>query len=383
LVTEDFDPAQGGAERSLAEMAQALARSGLSVEVLANRSPLAEPWLHNLAGPSLRSRRGLLWFARQVRNFCQAADYDIVHSITPAYGGDLYQPRAGCLPALFEASINRPTSSLSRGLGRLALRFNAKRQALLALESELVASGQALICPVSRLSAQDFEDHYHLGPDRLAVVFNAVALTPLDAGERARLRTEQRAAWQVGQEERVLIFVGHDFARKGLATAIKALHLAAVQGLGPWRLVVLGRDDPAPYLRQAARLKAADCIHWIEGADSATRFMLGADLLALPTFFDPCARVVLEAMVLGLPTATTPQNGAGEIIESGRNGFILQDPFDAAGLVAAMTALQDPECGRAMSHEAQAQAAYLHIDRLAEEMSRLYERLRQKKAGRA
>lgn len=383
LVTEDFDPARGGAERSLAEMAQALARRGVSVEVLANQSPRREPWLHNLAGPPLRSRRGLLAFARQARDFCQAADYDIVHSITPAYGGDLYQPRAGCLPALFEASINRSASTLSRGLGRLALRYNAKRQALLALERELVTSGRALICPVSRSSAQDFEAHYHLGPDRLAIVFNAVALTPLETGERARLRTEQRGAWQVGQEERVMIFVGHDFARKGLATAIKALHLAAIQKLGPWRLVVLGRNHPAAYLRQAARLKVADRIHWIEEADSAARFMLGADLLALPTFFDPCSRVVLEAMVLGLPAATTPQNGASEIIEPGRSGFILRDPFDAPGLVAAMAALQDPERGRTMSHEAQAQAAYLHIDRLAEEVSRLYERLRQKKADRA
>ena len=55
-----------------------------------------------------------------------------------------------------------------------------------------------------------------------------------------------------------------------------------------------------------------------------------ADVFCLPTFYDPCAIVITEAMACGLPTITSRYNGAAELIRHGEDGFVLQDPGNPA-----------------------------------------------------
>ncbi len=379
LLTENFDPARGGSERSLLEMGQALSRLGLEVEVLANESPLNCPWLHTLSGPSISRRHGLLGFARRAQAWIAERDYDLIHSITPAWSGDVYQPRAGCLPALFENSIKRPQHGLDRTMRRLALKINAKRQALLNLERALALQGRGLICPVSRHSAEDFLRHYGLDRDRVRVVFNGVDLQPPEPEKREAWRAEQRALWGVGENEKVLLFVGHDFDRKGLATAIEALGRRVAEGRRRWWLIVVGQDDGAAYFKLAVKRRVAERVRWIGQVKSVVSPMVAADLLALPTFFDPCSRAVLEAMILGLPAATTAQDGAAEAMRHNQSGFILKDARDAAGLLEAMKVIEDEGRAAAVSQAAQAQAAHLHVDRLARELVEVFQEIKNRK----
>jgi UDP-glucose:(heptosyl)LPS alpha-1,3-glucosyltransferase len=53
----------------------------------------------------------------------------------------------------------------------------------------------------------------------------------------------------------------------------------------------------------------------------------GCDIFAFPTFYDPCSLVVLEAMNAGLPVITTRQNGAGELLTDGVDGFVIDTPW--------------------------------------------------------
>jgi len=375
LVTEEFDPVKGGAERLLWETGRALTRLGLSVDVLANTSPLSYPWLHTLNGPSINRAAGLKRFAATVRSWSQEAGYDIVYSITPALGGDVYHPDAGCMPALFEAGVNQPRYGYQRSLKRLALKLNAKRQMLMALEREIAERGEALICPVSQKSADDFVRFYGLPEDRLEAVFNGINLEPLPAEERADWRARQRAAWNLGPDEKVMLFVGHDFERKGLETAIEALKLAVVQEKRPWRLMVVGRDNATPYFRQAVKLAVSRRVHWIGDVESVIAPMVGADLLALPSLFEPCGLVVLEAMTLGLPVAVSARCGAAEAIEPGVSGFVIDDPRDSLGLLKAMALIEEPLKAEAVAQAALEKKAFFHIDRMAGELARIFERI--------
>ena len=80
-------------------------------------------------------------------------------------------------------------------------------------------------------------------------------------------------------------------------------------------------------------------------------FYQAATVLALPTLYDPCSNVVLEALACGTPAVTTAANGAAEFITPGENGVILPQPDDIAGLTEALTAFlargRDPEVRRA------------------------------------
>ena len=71
----------------------------------------------------------------------------------------------------------------------------------------------------------------------------------------------------------------------------------------------------------------------------------------MPTLYDPCSNVVLEALACGTPAVTTAANGAAEFITPGENGAVVPQPDAIAGLTAALATFlardRDPEVRRA------------------------------------
>jgi UDP-glucose:(heptosyl)LPS alpha-1,3-glucosyltransferase len=57
-----------------------------------------------------------------------------------------------------------------------------------------------------------------------------------------------------------------------------------------------------------------------------------ADALTFLPIYEPCSNVVSEALATGIPVITTSYNGASELIDSGVNGHVLDDPADMATL---------------------------------------------------
>ena len=81
-----------------------------------------------------------------------------------------------------------------------------------------------------------------------------------------------------------------------------------------------GQRNPALYRQAAEGLRVADRVKfWGPVADPAP-FYQAATVLALPTLYDPCSNVVLEALACGPPVVTTKANGAAEFITPGENG---------------------------------------------------------------
>jgi UDP-glucose:(heptosyl)LPS alpha-1,3-glucosyltransferase len=71
------------------------------------------------------------------------------------------------------------------------------------------------------------------------------------------------------------------------------------------------------------------------------RLYRSCDALVHPTYSDHCSLVVLEALACGLPVVTTRQNGAAELMESGKQGLILDHANDVAALADSLVQLQD------------------------------------------
>jgi glycosyltransferase involved in cell wall biosynthesis len=63
--------------------------------------------------------------------------------------------------------------------------------------------------------------------------------------------------------------------------------------------------------------------------------MRASDMLVLPSLEDGFARTVTEALACGLPVITTPNTGASDLIQPGRNGEIvpIRDPAAIAGAI--------------------------------------------------
>ena len=134
------------------------------------------------------------------------------------------------------------------------------------------------------------------------------------------------------------LFVGAGYRRKGLQTAVNAIGYAKdMEGnVSKIKLLIAGKDDPKPFLRQAGRLGISDRLIFAGHVPEPEALYGAADIFVLPTKYDPFSNSCLEAMATGLPVITTVQNGVAEIIEDGSSGFVLKNPDDAAGLAAIL-----------------------------------------------
>lgn len=320
----------GGAEHSLRMLAAGLSARGHEVHVLTSfwegpAVPGIEPRL--LPAPGKGAAR-ILAFARAAAQARRELGLDVCLSLERLPESQVF--RAG--DGVHAAWLARRAPYESR-LKRLSFRFNPLHRALLDLERRtLTSSALVRVIANSRLVAQELEEHYGLGPDKVTVIHNAVNEGALGAwrGEEARQRARQELA--LSDEQPTLLFLGSGFERKGLAFAIGALPL-----LPQAILLVAGRDRTAPYQRLASRLGVARRVRFLGRRDDAPRLLAAADALVLPTIYDPCANSCLEALYLGLPVVTTTANGAQDFVVSGENGFLLAEPADAEALAQAIS----------------------------------------------
>lgn len=144
----------------------------------------------------------------------------------------------------------------------------------------------------SNLCAQDIRKDF---PQvRVEVVYNGVDSRRFAPDPRQREEVRR----DLGVDGPVAIFLGTGFHRKGLDVAIAALPPG-------WTLWVVGEGRPLP---------GPSSVRYLGPAREPERFLRGADVMLLPTRYDPFANACQEAMACGLPVLTTPTNGAAEVL---------------------------------------------------------------------
>ena len=212
-------------------------------------------------------------------------------------------------------------------------------------------------------------------------VFNGVDPDTADEERRLRDRTEIRELYQVGHDDLLIVVAAHNFRLKGVGRWIEALALLRRDAsLSPKSLVV-GKDKPMRWQRMAASAGVSDRVEFVGATRRMQAFYHAADVLAHPTYYDPCSRVVLEGMVSGLPCVTTRYDGAAEVIEDGSNGFVLDSPEDVAGLAERVRRLSNPALRRTMGARAAQVWPQVSMARHAEGLVRLYGELTRRRAA--
>jgi UDP-glucose:(heptosyl)LPS alpha-1,3-glucosyltransferase len=232
------------------------------------------------------------------------------------------------------------------------VRMNNKQQILLRAEQRLLRrKPPPVVVAISQYVVRQLDDHYGVNGDGVRLIFNGVDPIAGDEEVRKRNRAEIRKSFLVPQGAYLLLMVAHNFKLKGLRQAIEALaRLAGQQGIDPVLLIV-GHGKPASYRRQADRLGVSRRLRFVGDTERMSAFYHAADVLVHPTFYDPCSRVVLEALSAGLPCVTTRWNGAAEIMTDGEQGFVIDSPHDTDALAERLQRLAAPNfrdrCGQA------------------------------------
>jgi len=377
LVIEHMDVDRGGREISTAQTAEALVRRGHNVTVLCQTAT----WSHDDVRIEQLGRRGLgragrlEAFATDVRAAIEPGRFDIVHATLPLPGANVYQPRGGTVPGQIAAGARR--WGVLAAVRRAAASADPHRRRMFQLERRVVADNRVLCLAVSEMVAEELRQYYRR-ERRIRVIGNAVAVPEVSRQQIEEWRQKHRYLLGVGPDDPVFITVAKNFGLKGIADLIVAFarwYHSAGRGRNA-RLIVVGRQNPEGYLRHASLRDVGRAVLFVPPTQNVFEWYSAADVCVLLSWYDPCSRVVLEAIRWNLPAITTLYNGASDVLAASGAGIIVSSPKDTRAVVAAMSELADPQRRSARREACEKVADSLGMDRHVDQLLDAYREAR-------
>jgi len=206
--------------------------------------------------------------------------------------------------------------------------------------------------------ADEIVDIYGFSREKIFLVPNGIDLVRFHPDARAHHRAEVRRRLGTDEKRPVALFVGSGFKRKGLDKAIAAVAKSSADA----ELWVVGHDRrPAAY--------AAPGLRMIGPVPDPLPYYAAADMLILPSIYDPFPSAVIEALACGLPVVTSTSCGAKEAaIQLDRN----LDAFDTSGLATAAHRAFDLAADSATAPRARKIAERYSLPAMIDRMTAIY-----------
>lgn len=132
---------------------------------------------------------------------------------------------------------------------------------------------------------------------------------------------------------------------KGVGEFVQAARLLKHESVGA-RFVLVGRTDagnpthiPESQLR---RWEKEDVVEWWGHRDDMPQILAGAHVVALPSYYEGCPKILLEACACAKPVVATAIPGCAQIVRDGENGFLIppKDPEALAKIIRVL--LENP-----------------------------------------
>ena len=164
----------------------------------------------------------------------------------------------------------------------------------------------------------------------------------LDREKFSILSSSGKSDGEDSKRSKKILCVGNYISRKGIIYLIEAF--SQIQRRDFTLHLVGNRKNNSSYYNQlnnaVKKLKLTECVVFHDGSDQENLKQLyaSADIFVLPSFKETFGIVFLEAMHYGLPIITTNVSAMPELIESGKNGFLVP-PGDSQALAKAISIL--------------------------------------------
>ncbi len=351
----------GGVETVAAELARVFTRSGLPNVVLASSVSKAfeqdvkvervAPWLSRIATRGVFRHLGRMLV---VPIFTLAA----TRAIRKRYPNAVVISHGDSLTGdvLVVHAVNAQSLVEKRNAGKWRWLFNPMHL-WVSLRDRWMISGLRYhtFVAVSSRVATELQQIYSVPASRISVISNGIDLQRFSRS--AESRTAIRRLFNIPLDAKLLLFVGHEFERKGLAHIIGALDRL---GYDTWLLVV-GSDNPAPYRKLSSG--AGKRVIFAGARSDLPQIYSAADAFVLPTAYETFSLVCMEAMACSLPVFATAAGGIEEYLKDGINGFQIR--MDAGDIASKLTAaFADPALMQRLQEGALATAKTYGWDRV-------------------
>lgn len=383
LTIEQLDLSKGGQERSTLEIAERLLTRGLAVSVIAGRTdnlPSASKVdIIDLELPGHSGFSRYLEFIRAARRRIQNEKFDLVHAITPIPLADIYQPRGGLIQETFDRNLARRT-----GMAWLIRRLigpNLRQRLVRRIERRLAGETNCRFLAVSEYVRRQCLTHLNLPEHRVHTIFNGVDLDRLPDTVDPSQRDHMRRVLRIGDHQLAGAFLATNFNLKGLEVIVQAAHLLrqSQPDLFPrFKFLVSGPDNVRPWFNRISKLGLEDSFIFLGPTKDIAALFRTADFLIHPTWYDPCSRVVLEALACGLPAVSTRFNGASELLRRGDCGFVAENPGNPRELLEFLIRFLDMDLLTRFGRNAGTLRNRISMEHHVDQLVEFYEKIRRK-----
>lgn len=369
------DPSRGGAETYVVDLCRRLIDKGHQVDLYAeswNPACLpAEVRCVAVAAPGL-TRISKVWnFARNSAAALENKSYDCTVGLINTWAHDVIIPQGGTHQGSVRANSQRFPNGLQRSLYTLSKSANLKNAVYRAIERRQYDPARgAHVVAVSEMVKRHLEEFHHVPARRIHVIPNAIEPARLAVPQPGATRCALRNKLGIQPRDLVGLYVGHNFALKGLGKILQALSVRMQHdpSARPIHLMVCGGGNVEQYRRLAHRSGLGETVHFLGFFPDVRACYWSSDFFVLPSYYDPCSLVVFEALACGLPVISTSCNGATEVLTDGQEGYVLTGPNAVGELVTALDRMTLDDHRRKMAEAAarlgQLQTLDAHADRL-------------------
>ncbi len=335
LVRKEYLDTHGGAERYAVGLARGLATRGHEVHVLAGTyQPETTPGitLHRIPFSRRPSALKNISFQRNVFRFQQEHRFDIVNGLSQIFPQDVYRLGDGLHLHWLRVQTPNPRK-------RFFKYFSPRHMVILQIERRIFKDGNLRrVIANSQMCKNQLMQYYGVAEEMITVVRNGVDQERFNRKNVCSQRGTQRRRFGFDEADTVLLFVGHNYKRKGLQFVLQCAAGLKQQGHRV-KVLVVGRGDQSPFMKLAVRLNIAGDVVFAGPVENITEAYAAADLLVHPALYDPFSNVCLEAMACGLPVVTTRLNGASEVVEPGAGGIVVDYPWEVSTMVEGIAGM--------------------------------------------
>jgi UDP-glucose:(heptosyl)LPS alpha-1,3-glucosyltransferase len=356
FAMEKFSRYAGGAESYAVSLATTLIKNGWEIHLFGEKWD-AEPQdahFHEIHIPKfLPAWIKLLLFALKHKKFIKQNNYDVIMGFGNTIYMNVYQSHGGVHQLSTARKVYSEKNPLLRAIKRILIFLSVKQWTRAWIEAApFRLKPQPKIIAIADMIKEDIKSFFHADGDKIEIIYNGVDTGRYNKSLLQRMRGSLRAKWDVNENDVVFLFVSYDLKKKGIEPLIEAAAKLKRTGNNNFKIVVVGGLPYRSIVKLVERLDVKNNIIFEGRIKSIDEFYANGDAFVLPTFYDACSLVVIEAMAAGLPSITTVFNGACGIITDGKDGYIISHPPDSSDLADKMRLLMDCKKLRKMSKEA-------------------------------
>lgn len=377
LIRQEQTGSDGGAQAIIDLMLQTLeGKQNFSISLLCRKWESTQKIASKvIIDPAFKGRKDKqASFNHAVSNYLKINSFHLIQSHERFNGCHIFRAGDGVHKVWLQQK-----ALVSNKLQQWWLSKSSYHQALLTEEKAMFESKtlKKVICN-SNMVKQEILNNFSIPENKIAVIYNGVD-TDIYQPATKHKKEALRKSLNIPSDALVFIFPGSGFERKNLSLTIKALSQLKKNCF----LLIIGRDKKqSHYERLAKKLKCHDRTLFLgaQEKEKMANYYQAADVLVLPTLYDPFPNVILEGLASGLPCITSSSCGAVDIVPDHHCGTII-NATDQEALIEAMSRYENTQKLAIESSNARTVAKNFTKETMKNKLLALYTELLEKHDG--